>query len=151
MFCYMQVLINRNTIANVICQAGMKLTYLPYRHIFLTEKNLTRLKSDVEFIRHSVLVEMYEEFSFLQLRLQIYYVGIYFSHHIQTMQFSIKNFFSKYDQISSFLWIWPHLLNKSLMETFIFCAISLETLMMHMVCSMLKGSGNMILKTKCRQ
>ena len=58
MFCYMQVLINRNTIANVICQAGMKLTYLPYRHILLTEKNLTRLKSDVEFIRHSVRVEI---------------------------------------------------------------------------------------------
>ena len=107
MFCYMQVLINRNTIANVTCQAGMKLTYLPYRHILLTEKNLTRLKSDVEFIRHSVRVEMYEEFSFLQLCLQIYYVGIYFPHHIQTMQFSIKDFFSKYDKISSFQWIWP--------------------------------------------
>ena len=35
------------------------------------------------------------------------------------MKFSIKDFFSKYDQIS----IWSHLLNKSLMENFIFCAV----------------------------
>ena len=37
------------------------------------------------------------------------------------MKFSIKDFFSKCDQIRSFLWIWSHLLNKSLMENFIFC------------------------------
>ena len=36
------------------------------------------------------------------------------------MKFSIKDFFSKYDQIPSFLWIWSHLLKKSLMENFIF-------------------------------
>ena len=32
------------------------------------------------------------------------------------MKFSIKDFFSKSDQIRSFLWIWSHLLKKSLME-----------------------------------
>ena len=37
----------------------------------------------------------------------------------QKMKFSIKNFFSKCDQIRSFLWIWSHLLMKSLMENFI--------------------------------
>ena len=31
--------------------------------------------------------------------------------------FSIKDFFSKYDQI------WSHLLKKSLMENFLFCAV----------------------------
>ena len=36
------------------------------------------------------------------------------------MKFSIKNFFSKCDQIPSFPWIWLHLLKKSLMENFIF-------------------------------
>ena len=37
------------------------------------------------------------------------------------MKFSIKHFFSKYDQIRSFLWTWLHLLKKSLMgETSIF-------------------------------
>ena len=40
----------------------------------------------------------------------------------QKMKFSIKNFCSKCDQISRFLCIWSHLLKKSLMENFIFCA-----------------------------
>ena len=38
------------------------------------------------------------------------------------MKFSGKDFFSKCDQIRSFLQIWSHLLKKSLMENFIFCA-----------------------------
>ena len=39
------------------------------------------------------------------------------------MRFPIKDFFSKCDQIRSFLRIWSHLLKKSLMENFIFCAV----------------------------
>ena len=39
------------------------------------------------------------------------------------MKFSIKDFFSKCDQIRSKLRIWSHLLMKSLMENFIFCAV----------------------------
>ena len=39
------------------------------------------------------------------------------------MKFYITDFFSKYDQIHSFLRIWPHLLKESLMENFIFCAV----------------------------
>ena len=39
------------------------------------------------------------------------------------MKFSIKDFFSKRDQIRSKLRIWSHLLEKSLMEAFIFCAV----------------------------
>ena len=39
---------------------------------------------------------------------------------VQKMNFSIKDFFSKCDQIRSFLRIWSHWLKKSLMETFIF-------------------------------
>ena len=39
------------------------------------------------------------------------------------MKFSIKGFSSKCDQIRSFLWVWSHLLEKSLMENFIFCAV----------------------------
>ena len=38
----------------------------------------------------------------------------------QKMKFSIKDFFSKCDQIRSFLLIWSHLLKKYLMENFIF-------------------------------
>ena len=36
------------------------------------------------------------------------------------MKFSIKDFFSKCDLIRRKLWIWSHLLKKSLMENFIF-------------------------------
>ena len=39
------------------------------------------------------------------------------------MKFSIKNFFSKCDQIHSFLQIWSYLLKKSLMKNLIFCAV----------------------------
>ena len=41
----------------------------------------------------------------------------------QKIKFFLKDFFSKYDQIRSFLRIWSHLLKKSLMENFIFCAV----------------------------
>ena len=41
----------------------------------------------------------------------------------QKIQFSIKDFFSKCDQIHNFLRIWPHLLKKSLMENFLFCSV----------------------------
>ena len=39
------------------------------------------------------------------------------------MKLSIKDFFSKYDRIRSFLKIWLDLLKKSLMGNFIFCAV----------------------------
>ena len=40
------------------------------------------------------------------------------------MRFSIKDFSSKCDQILSFLRIWSRLLQKSLTEKFIFCAVT---------------------------
>ena len=39
----------------------------------------------------------------------------------QKMRFSIKDFFSKCDQICRKLRIWSHLLKKPLVENFIFC------------------------------
>ena len=39
------------------------------------------------------------------------------------MKFSIKNFSSKCEQIRRKLQIWSHLLKKSLMENFTFCAV----------------------------
>ena len=39
------------------------------------------------------------------------------------MKFSIKDFFSKCDQVRSFLRIWSHLLKKSLMENLLFCEV----------------------------
>ena len=41
----------------------------------------------------------------------------------QKNKFSIKGFFSKCDQILRNLRIWSHLLEKSLMENLIFCAV----------------------------
>ena len=41
----------------------------------------------------------------------------------QKMKFSIKGFFSTCDQIRRKLQIWSHLLKKSLMVNFIFCAV----------------------------
>ena len=47
------------------------------------------------------------------------------------MNFSIKDFFSKCDQIRSFLRIWLHLLKKSLMENFIFLLRNVTTLVIN--------------------
>ena len=42
------------------------------------------------------------------------------------MKFSIRDFFSKYDQIQKKLRIWSHLLKKSLMENYIFCVAEID-------------------------
>ena len=55
------------------------------------------------------------------------FVLFYWYITAQKMKFSIMDFFSKCDQIRSFLWIWSHLLKKSVMENSIFCAV-------HVVC-----------------
>ena len=43
--------------------------------------------------------------------------------HQVLYKFCIKDFFSKCEQIRSFLRTWLYLLKKSLMENFIFCAV----------------------------
>ena len=48
----------------------------------------------------------------------------------QKMKSPIKDFFSKCDQIHSFLRIWSHLLKKSLMENFIFFVVRTNTIVM---------------------
>ena len=45
-------------------------------------------------------------------------------NHCTKMKFSIKDFFSKCDQIRSCLRIWSHLPKKSLMENFILSAVN---------------------------
>ena len=44
----------------------------------------------------------------------------------QKMKFSIKGFSSKCDQIRRKLRIWSHLLEKYLMEKFVFCAVAVR-------------------------
>ena len=45
----------------------------------------------------------------------------------RTIKFSIEDFFSKCYQIRWKLQIWSHLLKKQLMESFIFCAVWVES------------------------
>ena len=40
------------------------------------------------------------------------------------MKLCVEDCFSKYGQIRGFLWIWSHLLKKSLMGNFFFCAVN---------------------------
>ena len=42
------------------------------------------------------------------------------------LNFSIKDFFIKCDQIRSLMGIWSHLQKKSLMKNFIFCRVYLK-------------------------
>ena len=52
---------------------------------------------------------------------------IFCSQHC-TKKIFIKDFFSKCEQIRWKLRIWSHLLRKSLMENFIFCAVNVKLL-----------------------
>ena len=45
------------------------------------------------------------------------------SYIAEKMKFYITDFFSKCEQIHSLMWIWSYLLNKFLLENFIFCAV----------------------------
>ena len=47
-------------------------------------------------------------------------------HTKQKIKFSIKDFFSKGDQILRKLRIWSHLLKKSLMKNFILCSVTVS-------------------------
>ena len=55
------------------------------------------------------------------------------------MKFSIKDFFIKCDQIRSFLRIWSHLLKKSLMENFIFCAVHISVWLMQFIQNLMEN------------
>ena len=52
---------------------------------------------------------------------QIFLVMV--TYTVLKINFSIEDFFNKCDQIRSFLRIWSHLLNKSLIKNFIVCAV----------------------------
>ena len=55
-------------------------------------------------------------------KILLFFKNVSLKNTAQKMKFSIKDFFSKYDQIRRKLRIWSHLLKKSLMKNFIFCA-----------------------------
>ena len=64
------------------------------------------------------------------------------------MKFSIKDFFSKCDQIRNFLRIWSHLLKKSIISNFIFCAV--DTTMSKLLECRVDSSTLLILRTHWR-
>ena len=49
---------------------------------------------------------------------------------VQKIKFSIKDFFSKCDQIRRKLRIWSYLLKKSLMQSLIFCVVSCKIIVL---------------------
>ena len=55
------------------------------------------------------------------------------SNHSTKNEVSIKDFFSKCDQICSFLRSWSHLLNKSFMKNFILCAVNEMTIIVYCI------------------
>ena len=56
----------------------------------------------------------------------------------QKPQLSVKDFFSKCDQICSFT-VWSHLLKKYLMGNFIFCAVIKMIIKKHLLTAFLKN------------
>ena len=71
------------------------------------------------------------------------------------MKFSIKDFFSECDQIRRKLRIWSYLVKKSLMENFVFCAVSthfklLVSFHIPPKKKMVKKETSGVKRTKCR-
>ena len=64
------------------------------------------------------------------------------------MEFSIKDLYSIFDQIRSFLQIWLHLLKKSLLENLIFCAVWKATTTKFSTPFLMLVNGNT--QTKCK-
>ena len=81
-------------------------------------------------IVHKLLLHFFQEYRldmhclYMTILPQNCCYNVYDSLH-KKMKFSITDFFSICDQIRSFLLIWSHLLKKSLMENFTFCAVIL--------------------------
>ena len=50
--------------------------------------------------------------------------SLWISHAAQKLKFSIKDFFTKYEQICNFLRIWSYLLKNSLMGNIVSCAVT---------------------------
>ena len=67
------------------------------------------------------------------------------------MKFSIRDFFSKCDQIRRKLWIWSHLLKKFLMENFISGAVLMPNIFSRLVVFYLFHNNNCSVKIKSRE
>ena len=83
------------------------------------------LKELTQFLRSTICDDIYVTYYFLYLTflsMNLWSKKLKNEVCIK-MKFSKENFFSKCDQIHRKLWIWSHLLKKSLMENFNFGAV----------------------------
>ena len=87
--------------------------YEIFKNTFFTERLRATASGYVIFWKLNSLLDYEAEVAFP------------FEKHInpEKMKFSIKDFFSKCNQIRRKLRIWSHLLKKCLMENFIFCSL----------------------------
>ena len=88
-------------------------------------KRLQEICKENKFeIRHTI-IELHFLIYFITLMTQgvIGLCALFVIYTAQKMKFSIKYFFSKCDQIRSYLRIWSNILKKSLMENLIFYAM----------------------------
>ena len=70
-------------------------------------------------------LEFYLTVLFSWISKNVFYLESLWFSTTQKIKFSIKDFFSKCDQIRRKLRTWSHLLKKSLIENFIFCAVDI--------------------------
>ena len=118
--------------------SGENYIWLP-RFLFITEWSSLDSSGDTTYWINSICSTVYWEVSGWWYTLSltkiseciIFDKAMILSHGVlinfagQKMKFSIKDIFGKCDQIHSYLWIWSHLLKKSLIKNFIFCAVFL--------------------------
>ena len=130
----MHVCLNKiDKLRNLLYQDSKNCRPLRVHYSRKTSLNLSIFKSFLgissRYIRFYRLVSLYRLlFRIVCILLPIFrslsnICGGVFCKNSWRMKFSIKDFFSKYDQIHNFMRIWSHLLKKSLMENFIFCAV----------------------------
>ena len=106
---------------------GLGLSHLHYhkfRHNFQDCFNAIcaydlEIETTAHFLLHCPLFQSARQF----LLINIKKIDEHILKHCTKNKFSIKDCFSKCDQICRKLRIWSHLLKKSLMENFIFCAV----------------------------
>ena len=94
---------------------------LPMKYQAISQINIPKHTS-WEYLANSMFLEYFNNEFYHKSTSNLYLLSTTVT--TQKMKFAIKDFSSKCDQIRNFLRIWSHLLKKSLMENFIFCAVS---------------------------
>ena len=95
--------------------------------------SINNVCTEVETMRGEHTIKLYVSVSYFLGPQPLYHSNIhqiisYDTDNAQKVKFSIKDFFSKCDQIRRKLRIWSYFLKKSLLENFIFCAVWLFTI-----------------------